>query len=94
MADATDPTIVFGEGTSLAVPDVLYQCWGATLLANRDKNGKSGVICNFLMGDPIPVSSGFPTHGELKAAAVMLTPHDARALARELNSFADRAEKS
>jgi hypothetical protein len=93
--EVADPTLVFTEGAMVVVPDKLYQCWGVKLFPNRDKNGKLGVICNFLMANTIEMTSGrFPTHGEMKSASILISPADARALAKELNEFADRSENS
>jgi hypothetical protein len=92
LIDADDPEVVFGEGSTLVVPDMVYQCWGAKLFRNKDANGKLGIICNFLMGDSISTQGQIPSHGQIKSAAVLINSSDARALAKELNAFADRVE--
>jgi hypothetical protein len=89
------PHVTFVPETMLIVPDAPYVCTGAYFIPNRDRNGIPQVICNLLMGDRIQTTDGtIPTHGRLKAAAVVLSPSDARALARELEKYADEAERT
>jgi hypothetical protein len=95
MPDEIEPTVPFGREAVVVVPDAFHKCPGAKLITNRDAEGRPGVIVNLLLGERVQVIDGrAPTHGELRSAAVLVNPEDARALARELNNFADLAEKS
>ena len=93
MSNVPTPHVRFAPNSVLLVPDAPYECAGAYMIVHRNEHGQAQVICNLLMGDRLEVTGGHaPTHGELKAAACILSPSDARALARELERFADKAE--
>ncbi len=93
MSTLPPPHVRFAPDSVLLVPDAPYHCSGAYLIVHRNEQGEQQVICNLIMGDRLPVTGGtVPTHGQLKAAAMVLSPTDARALARELDKFADQAE--
>ena len=93
MSTVPAPHVRFAPNSVLLVPDAPYECVGAYMVVHRNEHGQAQVICNLLMGERLEVASGHaPTHGELKAAACILSPSDARALARELETFAEEAE--
>ena len=83
------PTLVFSAQAVLAVPHLVTECDGARVKGNRDSDGRPQVLCSFYPGElvlPAP-------HGLDVASAIVLSPADARALARELERAAEDAEQ-
>lgn len=86
-------TIDFDSDAMVVVPDAAYGCTGAFLTAGRNQEGQPYVLCNLTMGSAVQLTGApVPTHGELRAATCILSPSDARALARELDRLANEAE--
>jgi hypothetical protein len=72
------------------LPDRVTDCEGAWVKGNRDASGHSQVLCGYLPGNL--------AHAALAASdevtvIVVLTPADARALARQLERAAEEAEE-
>ena len=90
MADARPaPNLVFSPEAVLALPGEVTDCEGALVKGNRDQNGHPQILCGFVAGDLVrPLPSGLPV-----SSALVLSPADARALARELERAAEEAEE-
>jgi hypothetical protein len=73
----------------VALSDRITDCEGATLRGSRDETGQPQVLCGFL---PLELVRALPQAIPLSAALV-LSPADARALARELERAAEEAEQ-
>lgn len=83
------PTVVFSPQAVLALPHLVTDCEGALVKGNRDSDGHPQILCSFYPGElvrPLPV-------GLDVASALVLSPADARALARELERAAEDAEE-
>jgi hypothetical protein len=89
MNDSRRPgTVRFSPFAVVALSDRVTDCEGATLRGNRDDTGQPQVLCGFLPGE---IERALPEAMPLSAALV-LSPADARALARELERAAEEAE--
>lgn len=88
MSDA--PTVVFSAQAVLALPYLVSECAGARLKGNRDAEGHPQVFCRF---DPGELIQPAPAFGIDIGSAIVLSPADARALARELERAAEEAEE-
>ena len=88
MADA--PNVVFSVQAVLALPYLVTDCVGARVKGNRDDEGHAQVLCRFHPGELIRPS---PAFGIDIGSAIVLSPADARALARELERAAEEAEE-
>jgi hypothetical protein len=87
--DRSPVTVLFSSLAVLALPDQVTDCEGAALKGNRDAEGRPQVLCTFYPGE---VAQPLPRGGPLRSALV-LSPSDARALARELERSAEEAEE-
>jgi hypothetical protein len=87
-----DPSrLVFSPQAALVVPHAVTDCQGALVKGNHDEEGHPQVVCSFIPGQlvqPTPPPSGFDS-----PSAIVLSPADARPLARELERAAEQAEK-
>ena len=88
MSDA--PTVVFSAQAVLALPYLVSDCTGARVKGNRDPEGQAQVLCRFHPGELIQPA---PAFGLDIGAALVLSPADARALARSLERAAEEAEE-
>jgi hypothetical protein len=83
--------IFFSPEAVLAVPDRVTDCEGALVIGNQDDEGRPQVLCSFrpgsLVREPLPASVVEVT------SVLVLSPADARALARELERAAEEAEE-
>ena len=83
------PTLAFSPLAVLALPHAVTDCAGALVKGNRDDAGRPQVLCSFFPGDLVrALPSGLPV-----SSALVLSPSDARALARELERSAEEAEE-
>jgi hypothetical protein len=83
------PLVVFSPQAVLALPHLLTDCEGALVKGNRDPSGHAQVLCSFYPGNLIrPAPPGLEV-----ASAIVLSPADARTLARELERAAEHAEE-
>jgi hypothetical protein len=81
--------IVFSAQAVLALPHVVTECDGALVKGSRDEHGRSQILCGFYPGELVrPAPPGLEV-----ASAIVLSPADARALARELERAAEEAEE-
>jgi len=84
-----DRKVVFSAQAVLALPHLVTDCEAALLKGNRDGDGHPQVLCSFSPGELVrPVPPGLEV-----ASAIVLSPADARALARALESAAEEAEQ-
>ena len=80
---------VFSAQAVLALPHLVTDCEGALVKGNRDDDGHPQVLCSFYPGELVqPAPPGLDV-----ASAIVLSPADARALARELERAAEDAEE-
>ena len=83
------PVVVFSPQAVLACPHLVTDCAAAVVKGNRDPSGHAQVLCSFVPGELVkPVPPGLDV-----ASALVLSPADARALARELERAAEDAEE-
>ena len=82
-------TVLFSTFAVVALPDRVTDCEGASVKGSRDAAGQPQVLCGFFPGE---VVRALPAAVPLSAALV-LSPSDARALARELERAAEEAEE-
>jgi hypothetical protein len=87
MADAR---IVFSPQAVLALPYMVTECQGARVQGSRDADAHPQVLCIF---DPGALVQPAPTFGIDTGSALVLSPSDARALARALELAAEEAEE-
>jgi hypothetical protein len=88
--DQSPPTVRFGDDAVLALSDEVTDCEGALVKGDRDPHGHSQVLCSFYPGEIVRA----PVAPSLRVSAVLvLSPTDARALARELERSAEEAEE-
>lgn len=81
--------LYFSPEAVLVLPDRVTDCAGAIVRGDRDPAGRSQVLCSFYPGIVVrPLPPGLDVH-----SAVVLSPTDARALARELERAAEEAEE-
>ena len=81
--------IVFSAQAVLALPQLVTECDGALVKGTRDQQGRPQILCSFYPGELVrPAPPGLDV-----ASAVVLSPADARALARELERAAEDAEQ-
>jgi len=81
--------IVFSPQAVLALPHLVTDCEAALVKGNRDPAGHPQVLCSFYPGELIrPAPPGLEA-----ASVVVLSPSDARTLARELERAAEDAEE-
>ncbi len=74
----------------LALPDEVTDCEGALVKGDRDPHGHSQVLCSFYPGEIVRAPLARSLH---VSAVLVLSPADARALARELERSAEEAEE-
>lgn len=79
-----DLTVSFNSSI-VVTPAAVYHCKGAWVTINGES---PNIITNFVLGDPLPALQPLPV-GAVKAAAVTMSPDDARTLAFKLVEFAD-----
>ena len=84
------PTLVFSPQAVLALPDRVTDCEGAWVKGNRDASGHCQVLCGYLPGNIARAALGA---SDEVTVIVVLTPTDARALARQLERAAEEAEE-
>ena len=84
------PDLVFSPQAVLALPDRVTDCQGAWVKGNRDASGHAQVLCGYLPGD---ISRPALAASDERTVIVVLTPADARALARQLDRAAEEAEE-
>ena len=90
MADFRLPTtVLFSSFAAVALYDRVTDCEGASVRGSRDPDGQPQVLCGFFRGE---IVRSLPLALPLSAALV-LSPSDARALARELERAAAAAEQ-
>ena len=83
------PMVIFSAQAVLALPHLVTECDGALIKGNRDERGRPQILCSFYPGELVlPTPSGLDV-----ASAIVLSPADARALARELERAAEDAEE-
>ena len=83
------PVLPFSPEAVLVAPDRVTDCEGALVKGNRDTKGRPQVLCGFLGGMVVrPIPAGIEV-----SSALVLSPSDARALARELERAAEDAEE-
>jgi hypothetical protein len=81
--------LLFSPQTVLVLPHLVTDCETALVKGNRDPNGHPQVLCSFYPGELVrPLPPGLDV-----ASALVLSPADARALARELERAAEDAEE-
>ena len=81
--------VLFSPQAVLALPQLVTDCLGARVKGNRDGNGHPQVLCSFYPGELVrPIPPGLDV-----TSALVLSPADARALARELERAAEDAEE-
>jgi hypothetical protein len=81
--------LLFSPQAVLALPSLVTDCEGALVTGNRDHLGHAQVLCSFYPGELVrPTPPGLDV-----ASALVLSPEDARALARELERAAEDAEE-
>lgn len=80
-------TVLFSPFAAVALFDRVTDCEGASICGSRDENGQPQVLCGFFPGE---IVRALPEAIPL-SAALLLSPADARALARELERAADEA---
>ena len=79
----------FSPEAVLVVPGAATDCAAALVRGSRDTEGRPQVFCSFYAGIVVrPLPPGLDVH-----SAVVLSPADARALARELERAAEDAEE-
>ena len=83
------PDLVFSQQAVLAFSDLVTDCEGALVQGNRDDAGHSQVLCCFYPGE---LARPAPPCIEV-ASVIVLSPADARALARQLERAAEDAEE-
>jgi len=84
-----DSKVVSSPQAVLALPHLVTDCEAALLKGNRDGDGHPQVLCSFYPGELVrPVPRGLEI-----ASAIVLSPADARALARALDRAAEEAEE-
>ena len=79
----------FSPEAVLALPDRVTDCESALVKGNRDPEGRPQVLCTFYPGlvvRPLPPAVAV-------SSAIVLSPADARALARELERAAEESEE-
>ena len=82
-------TVLFSAFAVVALPDRVSDCEGAAVKGSRDSDGQPQVLCGFFPGEVVrPVPADVPL-----GAVLVLSPSDARALARELERAAAEAEE-
>ena len=83
------PLLLFSPEAVLVVPDRATDCAGVLVKGNRDTEGRAQVLCSFYPGFVIrPLPPGLQV-----SSAIVLSPADARAFARELERAAEDAEE-
>lgn len=87
---ASPPDLVFSPEAVLALPDRVTDCEGAWVKGNRDAGGHAQVLCGYLPGN---IGRAALAASDEVTVIVVLTPGDARALARELERAAEDAEE-
>ncbi len=75
----------------LSVPNAVSGCLGVLVQVSRDGQGRAQVFCSFEAGDTVrkPLANGIHIGSDL-----VLSPADARALARCLERAAEEAEQA
>lgn len=82
-------TVLFSAFAVVALPDRVTDCEGASVKGSRDADGQPQVLCGFFPGEVVrPMPANLPL-----GAVLVLSPSDARALARELERAAEEAEE-
>jgi hypothetical protein len=78
------------SAAGLSLPNAVSGCLGVLVQVSRDGHGRPQVFCSFEAGDKgrKPLSSGVHIGSD-----IVLSPADARALARELERAAQEAER-
>ena len=84
------PTVRFSAQAALALPYLVSDCTSALLKGSRDPDGHPQVLCRFNPGELIQPA---PAFGIDIGSAIVLSPSDARALARALELAAEEAEE-
>lgn len=83
--------IFFSPEAVLAVRDGVTDCESALVIGNKDDDGRPQVLCSFRPGSLVRES---PLASVVEVTSVLvLSPADARALARELERAAEEAEE-
>jgi hypothetical protein len=82
-------TVLFSGFAAVAFADRVTDCDGASVKGARDDEGRPQVLCGFFPGE---VERALPESVPL-SAGLILSPADARALARELERAAEEAEE-
>jgi hypothetical protein len=86
---ASGSKVIFSAQAVLALPHLVTECDGALVKGNRDEHGRPQILCSFYPGELVrPAPPGLDV-----ASALVLSPADARALARELERAAEDAEE-
>ncbi len=81
--------VMFSAQAVLALPQLVTECDGALVKGSRDEHGRPQILCSFYPGElVVPTPPGLDV-----ASALVLSPADARALARELERAAEDAEE-
>ena len=84
-----EPQLLFSPQAVLAFSDLITNCEGALVTGNRHDAGHPQVLCSFYPGELVqPAPAGIEV-----ASVIVLSPADARALARELERAAEEAEE-
>jgi hypothetical protein len=82
-------TVLFSASAAGALYDRVTDCEGASVRSSRSADGQPQVLCGFFRGEVVrPLPLAVPL-----TAALVLSPADARALARELERAAEEAEE-
>jgi hypothetical protein len=88
--DRPPPTVRFSDDAVLALSEEVTDCEGALVKGDRDPHGHGQVWCSFYPGDIVRAPLAPSLH---VSAVLVLSPADARALARELERSAEAAEE-
>jgi hypothetical protein len=83
--------VLFSPEAVLALSDRVTDCEGALVIGNQDDDGHPQVLCSFRPGSL--VRAPLPSAVQV-TCVVVLSPADARALARELERAAEEAEET
>jgi hypothetical protein len=83
-------TLQFSAAAGLSLPNAVSGCLGVLVQGCRNGHGRPQVFCSFAAGDRVrqPLANGIHIGSDL-----VLSPADARALARELLNAANEAEQ-
>ena len=93
MSNVAPPSVWFHPDSVLLIADARHPCAGASVTVHRQSHGLPHLVCHLLTTDQPHVTAGMAQpEGQLGAAACILSPADARALARELDRVAGEAE--